>query len=183
MELLKLIPIESFIPIIGSLIATAFALALIIAELRHRLKRAEDEAASAKSDIALLNKKHEEEITNIKELHIGEVEKFRNTILEFSNQHKETPETKFFPIGDYKWKATIFKNGTIKIDEYPLCAEHDLRFIFDSGEKCCPHVEKFRRCGNHLDKSKEFRIYQSAKSFIEKEIRNKTELTNRSSGL
>lgn len=176
MDILKLIPPESFFPLIGSLVATTFALALVVAELRHRLKRAEDEASSAKSDITVLNKKYEEEISNIKELHVREGEELRNTITELSNQsHKVPPyEIKYFSIDKYTWETKIYKNGNFEVDKYPFCIQHNLRFIYDNEDKRCPHVENFKKCNNSLNKSDEFRIYQSAQSIIEREIRNKS---------
>lgn len=82
-------------------------------------------------------------------------------------------ETKYFTIDDYKWKVLIFKNGTIRVEEYPFCATHDLRFILGDDGKYCPHIENDERCNSHLDEHDEFAVCETAKSIIEKRIRDK----------
>ena len=80
---------------------------------------------------------------------------------------------KFFTIGQCKWETKIYDGNYFEINEYPFCIAHDLRFIFGYNGKYCPHVENFIKCGNRLSEYDEFAVYETAKSSIEKKIRNK----------
>lgn len=88
-------------------------------------------------------------------------------------QSSESPDYKirYFTIGNYKWEVEIYKGGYFKVNEYPFCVKHDLRFIFGSNEKYCPGTEK-ERCNNSLSKYDEFKVYETAKSIIENKIKN-----------
>ncbi|MEK6582751.1 MAG: hypothetical protein AABY50_09145 [Nitrospirota bacterium] len=78
----------------------------------------------------------------------------------------------YFTIGNYKWEVKVYKSGYFKVNEYPFCVKHDLRFIFGSNEKYCPGTEN-ERCNNNLPKYDEFKVFEAAKSIIENKIRNK----------
>ena len=97
----------------------------------------------------------------------------KNHLLSDSPESKPDYIIKQFPIGKYKWEAKIYENNYFEVDEYPLCITHDLRFIFGSNEKYCPHIENSKRCNSSLNKYDEFATYEAAKSIIEKKIRNK----------
>ena len=79
---------------------------------------------------------------------------------------------KFFTIGRYKWKTTVYDNGYFKVSKYPYCVTHDLKFIFERFRKHCPGTE-IERCTNELKEDNEFEVYESAKSIIDNKVRNK----------
>jgi len=78
---------------------------------------------------------------------------------------------KFFDIGDYRWKATIYRPDYFELDKYPYCPIHDTRFIFGRDKKFCPGNDN-NICKNNLPKRDEFSEYEAAKSIIESKIRN-----------
>lgn len=85
---------------------------------------------------------------------------------------QEAPKsvTKYFTIGDYKWKTKIYDDW-FGVDKYPFCKTHDLQFIFGTNGKHCPGTEK-EKCNSILRERDEFKVYESAKSIIENKIRN-----------
>lgn len=78
-----------------------------------------------------------------------------------------------FTIGNFKWRVEIYKSGYFEVEKYPFCIKHDQRFIFRYGSKYCPGTES-EKCGYELRDSHFFEAYESAKSIIEKKVRNKT---------
>ncbi len=74
----------------------------------------------------------------------------------------------FFTIGDYKWAVKIYPNGNFSVDVFPFCAKHDLRFILKGLDKVCPADG----CTNTISASDEYKVFNTAKSYIEKDIRN-----------
>lgn len=38
-------------------------------------------------------------------------------------------EMYYFTIGNHKWETKIYKDGSFEVERYPLCVNHDLRFI------------------------------------------------------
>ena len=75
---------------------------------------------------------------------------------------KSTNVVKYFNIGNYKWKTTIYENDYFEVDKCPLCIKHDLKFIYGSREKYCPGTEK-EKCNNKLSEYDEFKIYSCQK--------------------
>jgi hypothetical protein len=86
-------------------------------------------------------------------------------------ESSKSPDYKinYFTIGNFKWKTKIYKDGSFEVEKYPFCIKHDLRFIFGNHEKHCPAPN----CNNRITEYDEFKIYESAKSIIEKTVRNK----------
>jgi hypothetical protein len=78
----------------------------------------------------------------------------------------------YFTIGNYKWEVKVYKSGNFKVNDYPFCVKHDLRFIFGSNRTYCPGTEN-EQCNNYLSKHDEFTVFEAAKSIIENKIRNK----------
>jgi hypothetical protein len=89
----------------------------------------------------------------------------------------EKPKVEYITVDDYKWKATIYSNGTFEVDKYPICTKHDLVFWYDSLSLSykCPERDK-KNCYNEFSYIKHEKIYDTAKSYIEKEIRNNPSL-------
>lgn len=81
-------------------------------------------------------------------------------------------KVRYFTIGKFKWKTTIYENDYFKVEEYPFCVTHDLQFIYGDRSKYCPGTEK-EKCNNNIYESDFFHIYESAKSNIDKIVRNK----------
>lgn len=79
---------------------------------------------------------------------------------------------RYFTIGKFKWKTKVYKYGSFEIDKYPFCITHDLQFIYGDNSKYCPGTEK-EKCNNRIYESDFFHIYESAKSNIDKIVRNK----------
>lgn len=92
MELLKLIPIESFLTIITSLVATIFALTLKITDLKRTLKHTEDDLSSARTKFKVLDEKFNKEISDIKELHVREMEEVSNRLPNFDKDNIHTAD-------------------------------------------------------------------------------------------
>jgi hypothetical protein len=84
-------------------------------------------------------------------------------------QQKRRYEIKFFTIGNYKWETRIYDSGYFEVEKYPYCVTHDLKFIFGSSGKYCPA----ENCSNRLSEYDEFQVYETAKSIIDKKVRNK----------
>ncbi|MFA4827900.1 MAG: hypothetical protein WC594_01695 [Thermodesulfovibrionales bacterium] len=105
---------------------------------------------------------------------VGYIYLKQNKIIQSSEIPDESPNYKlcYFTIGNYKWEVKVYKKGYFKVNEYPFCVKHDLRFIFGSNRTYCPGTEN-EQCNNYLSKHDEFTVFEAAKSLIEKEIRNK----------
>lgn len=81
------------------------------------------------------------------------------------------PKIKYFTIGKYKWEVKIYDSGSFSVEKYPYCVDHDLKFIFGNRGKYCPGTER-EKCNNQISEHDEFKIYESAKSIIERKVRN-----------
>lgn len=80
------------------------------------------------------------------------------------------PKTCFFTTGKLKWNFEI--NGDrFKIDKYPYCVNHDVKFIFSHNKKYCPGTLG-EKCDNYLSDRDEFKVYESVKSIVEGKLRN-----------
>ena len=77
---------------------------------------------------------------------------------------------KYLTTGPYKWKVTVFNDGEFDLDECPICTAHDLKFIFGNQSKYCPNLD----CNNRLSQYDEFKVRETVKSLIERNIRNGT---------
>jgi hypothetical protein len=89
-----------------------------------------------------------------------------------SEYHPTDPQLEYITVGEYKWQVAIFNNGAFSVDQYPYCIKHDLKFIFKSDGKYCPEVDK-GNCDSKISERNQFNTYETAKSYIEKEIRNR----------
>ncbi len=95
----------------------------------------------------------------------------------YSDSPQETTQSSetrldYITIGDHKWQVAIFNNGSFSVDKYPFCKKHDLKFIYRSNCIYCPEVDK-GNCKNELYDRDQFKTYETAKSYIEKEIRTR----------
>lgn len=86
----------------------------------------------------------------------------------YSFRHK----TKYFTIGNFKWETKIYSNTCFEVENTPLCAKHDLRLLFSGSSRYCPEADK-RNCKNQISDYDHYKIYSTAKSYIDKQIRNK----------
>ncbi|MDO9028242.1 MAG: hypothetical protein Q7U68_05205, partial [Candidatus Roizmanbacteria bacterium] len=59
-----------------------------------------------------------------------------------------------------------------QVEKEPICLKHDLPFIFSDSYWHCPETDK-NNCKNKIYHNDHFKIHETAKSYIEKEIRNK----------
>lgn len=76
--------------------------------------------------------------------------------------------TKYFPVGNLVWEVEIYKND-FKVIDSPICKEHDLRMIRYDQHLICPYNGK---CNLEVDIDIFNSWYLSARSYIDKEIRN-----------
>ncbi len=79
---------------------------------------------------------------------------------------------KYFTIDKFKWKTKIYDYGHFEVAETPLCSTHDLPLIYTRIGRYCPERDK-KQCTNEIFESGHYRIYETAKSYIDKQIRNK----------
>jgi hypothetical protein len=70
-----------------------------------------------------------------------------------------------------KWKTKIFKGGYFEVDDNPICTIHDLPFISGRYDVSCPEVLK-NNCKNQISHSDRYNLYNIAKSYIDKKIRD-----------
>lgn len=77
----------------------------------------------------------------------------------------------FIDVGDYRWKVKVFDRDYFEVDKTPLCIKHDLPFVSSKAGYCCPDVIK-NRCDYVLPSSDFTRVYEEAKSYIDKTIRD-----------
>lgn len=183
-------PVSALWALVISLIGLSLGLTYKWVENAHALKLADketdrirtaftaleetrkNETLSFKTEIEALKETHNKEISDIKETHQRESEEIKNKMAELSNPvHKEpTSTTKYLTVGRHKWEVTIYKNGKFNLNEYPICIDHDLKFIFGSQSKYCP----VQGCNNRVSDYDEFKIHESIKSLIDRNIRNST---------
>lgn len=78
----------------------------------------------------------------------------------------------YFTFGDYKWKTKIYKKR-FEVDKTPICNKHDLPLIYERSYRYCPETEN-NKCSNKIWHGDEhYKLYETAKAYIEKEIRNR----------
>jgi hypothetical protein len=100
--------------------------------------------------------------------------KYNELMAKLSEYENATPtkeyDTRYRIIGDYKWKVQIYPSGHIALDPYPFCAKHDLKLISQNGKpgKSCPDTD----CKNAISEYDDYGIRETARSYIEKELRN-----------
>jgi hypothetical protein len=90
-----------------------------------------------------------------------------------SSESATTPKYKieYFTVGYYKWETKIYRKDYFEVDKYPICSKHDLPLIYDNFTYQCPEVDK-QNCDNKFPYETHEKLYATAKSYIEKEIRN-----------
>lgn len=92
-------------------------------------------------------------------------------------------KTEHFTINNLKWETKVYDYGSFEVENTPICSEHDLPFIYgdlshdsslisDNSSRYCPEFEK-GNCENRIWDSEYDKIYATAKSYIDKQIRNK----------
>lgn len=84
-------------------------------------------------------------------------------------QSKKSPpyEIKYLTTEKYKWEVSVYKNGNFELNDYPICVEHNLKFIFGNRGKYCPHSG----CRNNLSENEQFAVKETVKSLIDRNIR------------
>ncbi len=78
---------------------------------------------------------------------------------------------KYFTIDNLKWKTKIFHENYFEVDKISICREHDLPLIHENIYYYCPEFRK-KNCKIMIDHNDYSFIYETAKSYIDKEIRN-----------
>ena len=90
-------------------------------------------------------------------------------------QSSKPPDYKiiYFPIDNLKWKTKIYDNGNFEVERISICKEHDLPLINDNIIYYCPESIK-NNCKNNFASAYYSVLFVNAKSYIDKEVRNKT---------
>jgi hypothetical protein len=81
------------------------------------------------------------------------------------------PIIKYFSVDLLKWKTKIYRDDYFEVDETPICIKHDLPLIYYDNYYQCPEADK-RNCKILLNRNERYKIYETAKSYIEKRVRN-----------
>ena len=89
----------------GALGLAALAATLKAVEFRHELKLENEIVAALRKEIDLLNKKHNESISDTQQLHSAEIEKLTNRINHLESLQKERPQTPKNNLGPHGWMA------------------------------------------------------------------------------
>lgn len=80
-------------------------------------------------------------------------------------------KTKYFPIDNLKWKTKVYDHGYFEVERIAICHEHDLPLINGNIDYYCPeHLKK--NCKIMIDHKDYSMLYNHAKSYIDKEVRN-----------
>lgn len=79
---------------------------------------------------------------------------------------------KYFTIDNLKWKIKIFRKDYFEVERIAICEEHDIPLINGNIVYYCPESLK-NNCKNKIDNSQYSMLYAHAKSYIDKEVRNK----------
>ena len=82
------------------------------------------------------------------------------------------PKIEYFPIDNLKWKTKIYDDRHFEVERISICKEHDLPLINGNIVYYCPESLKYN-CKNKIDNNSYSMLYENAKSYIDKEIRNK----------
>lgn len=85
---------------------------------------------------------------------------------------KSHSKIEYFDVGKYKWKVEIYGDNIFSVDKTPICLLHDLPLIKKTLYRICPEVNN-NKCTNQIGDLQFFDIYQTAESYIDKQIRNK----------
>ena len=91
--------------LIVSLVILAFGLALTVAELRHRLKVSENELNRLRSEIEMLKKRHNKELSDIEELNEREIEKIKKESNNSTHNFIDLTKYKNFGLKDYEYES------------------------------------------------------------------------------
>ena len=78
----------------------------------------------------------------------------------------------YFTVENLKWKTKIYNDGDFVVERISICKEHDLPLINGNIVYYCPESLKYN-CKNKIDYNSYSILYENAKSYIDKEIRNK----------
>ena len=84
---------------------------------------------------------------------------------------KFSSKIRYFTIGKHKWKTTIYQDGQFTVDEIPLCAVHDLPFIYYDSFYTCPDDAK-QQCRSSIHRNQHYELFEIAKSYIDKKVRD-----------
>ncbi len=79
----------------------------------------------------------------------------------------------YYTVGRQKWKTRIHLNGSYEVDKVPLCIDHDLPFVLSDSYYQCPEVRR-NTCRNRINLIRFEESYQIAKSYIDKEVRERS---------
>lgn len=79
---------------------------------------------------------------------------------------------RYFPIDNLKWKVKVYDHGYFEVDKISICLEHDLPLIHENIYYYCPEFRK-KNCKITINHNEYSSVFETAKSYIDKEIRNK----------
>lgn len=95
--------------------------------------------------------------------------KFRQLNVSFNPSNTVDFTTSEQTIEDRIWEIKTHTKGNIDVEWFPRCAKHDYKFISISGGGIrCPEKD----CTNIISASQHADVYATAKSYIEKTIRD-----------
>ena len=80
-------------------------------------------------------------------------------------------KTEYFTIDNLKWKVKVYNYGYFEVEKTSMCREHDLLLKHENIYYYCPEFEK-KNCKIMIDHNDYSSIYETAKSYIDKEVRN-----------
>jgi len=97
----------------------------------------------------------------------------RTTIQSKPTQRQSSPPPiiKYFSVDLLKWKTKIYQDNYFEVDETPICIKHDLPLIYYGNYYQCPEADK-RNCQILLNRNERYKAHETAKSYIEKRVRN-----------
>jgi len=78
----------------------------------------------------------------------------------------------YFPIDNLKWKAKVYDYEYSDVEKISICLEHDLSLIHGNINYYCPEFLK-KNCKIMIDHNDYSMLYTTAKSYIDKLVRNK----------
>lgn len=90
----------------------------------------------------------------------------------YISSNKPNYQFEDFPIGQYIWETKVYNYGYCDVERTPRCLEHDLKFLYTSSSRYCPEIDN-KNCNNRIAESEHYKIYETAKSYIDKQVRNR----------
>ena len=145
---------------IGSLVLLTLGITYKWVENAHGLKLAEkeidrlrsaldavekarkDESLGFRAEIDSLQETHQQEISDIKNLHQGEIDKISEEKTKLCGHDSPPANFGFVENGSIKWKAHLVSGSVFKIEDTPYCTKHDIRLHHFRDGYCCFHINE-----------------------------------------